>query len=115
MHDIVDGTSNTIFVGEKYVSIYGLHEPEGWGDGSIYHGDEPETFMRIGGFGLGLARSETLNLSPGEVPVFGSSHVSIVNFVHGDGSVRSYSNQLDQRTLYRLCSRIDGHVIPPIE
>ncbi len=110
-HDIEDGTSQTIFVGEKYVSIYGLHEPEGWGDGSIYHGDEPETFMRIGGFGLGLAQSESLNLSPGEVPVFGSSHVAIVNFVHGDGSVKSYSNQLDQLTLFRLCSRNDGQTV----
>jgi prepilin-type N-terminal cleavage/methylation domain-containing protein len=109
--DIEDGTSHTVFLGEKYVSIYGLHEPEGWGDGSIYHGDEPETFMRIGGFGMGLASSEALDFSPGEIPIFGSSHVGIVNFVHGDGSVKSYSNQLDQLTLSRLCSRIDGQTI----
>jgi prepilin-type N-terminal cleavage/methylation domain-containing protein len=106
--DIRDGTSNTIFVGEKYVSTLGFQEPQGWGDGSIYNGDEPETFMRIGGYAMGLASSQTLILSPGEYPIFGSAHVSVVNFVLGDGSVHPLSNRIEQETLYRLCSREDG-------
>jgi hypothetical protein len=106
--DIRDGTSNTIFVGEKYVSTSGFQEPQGWGDGSIYNGDEPETFIRLGGYAMGLASGQTLVLSPGEYPIFGSAHVSVVNFVLGDGSVQSLSNRIDQETLYRLCSREDG-------
>ena len=108
---INDGTSSTIFLGEKYVSIFGLQEPGGWGDGSIYNGDEPETFMRIGGYGMGIARNEALDLSPGEIPIFGSSHPGHVNFVMGDGSVQTFNTNLSEETLFRLCSRIDGYVI----
>ena len=109
--DIVDGTSNVFFVGEKYVSRHGFNEPHGWGDGSIYNGDEPETFMRIGGYAMGFAKNETLTLSPGEYPIFGSAHVSVVNFVMGDGSVHSIANWMSESTIYRLCSRNDGQAV----
>ena len=108
---IKDGTSNTIFIGEKYVSKFGYHESHGWGDGSIYNGDEPETFMRLGGFGMGLATSDTLVLSPGEFPIFGSGHIQVINFMLGDASVHSVSNRMSQDVLNRLCSRIDGKVV----
>ncbi len=106
--DISDGTSHTIFIGEKYVSSFGELQPEGWGDSSIYNGDQPETFMRIGGYAMGLAVARTLVLSPGEYPIFGSGHPAVVNFVFGDGSVHSLPIHTDEETLYRLCSRNDG-------
>ena len=108
LQDVIDGTSTTIFLGEKYVSSFGPQEPQGWGDGSIYHGDEPETFMRIGGYGMGLARHDHLDWTPGEYPIFGSSHYSLVNFTMGDGSVHSLQTDISQSTLYRLLSREDG-------
>ena len=108
---LVDGSSNTIFIGEKYVSTEGFNDARGWGDSCIYNGDEPETFMRIGGFGFGLAASQSLDLSPGEFPVFGSSHPQVVNFVLGDGSTHALSTQISQSTLFRLCSRNDGHPV----
>ncbi|MEM9940235.1 MAG: DUF1559 domain-containing protein [Planctomycetota bacterium] len=106
-----DGHSTTIFVGEKYISRFGFNQPLGWGDGSIYNGDEPETFMRLGGYAMGFASSETLILSPGEYPIFGSAHVSVVNFLMGDGSVHSFSNRMDEDTVYRLSSRNDGSAV----
>ena len=108
---ITDALSNTLFIGEKYVSTFGFNEGGGWGDSCIYNGDEPETFMRIGGFAMQLARSERLELSPGEFPIFGSSHVQVVNFVLGDGSVHSLSNSTSQSTLFKLCSRNDGGTV----
>ena len=109
--DIADGTSNTIFVGEKYVSTHGELEPHGWGDGSIYNGDEPETIMRIGGYAMKLAARRTIVLSPGEYPIFGSGHSGIVNFVFGDGSVHLLKTSTSEDTLYRLCSRKDGQPV----
>ncbi len=108
---IVDGSSNTIFVGEKYVSTEGFNDARGWGDSCIYNGDEPETFMRIGGYAMGLADSQRLFLSPGEFPIFGSSHNQVVNFVLGDGSIHSLSTQISESTLSKLCSRNDGDAV----
>lgn len=108
---IVDGTSNTIFIGEKYLNQNHLNSPSGWGDGSILNGDEPETFMRLGGFAMPIATSQDQPLSPGELPVFGSSHTGVTNFVLGDGSVHSISNLISESTLARLCSREDGQPV----
>jgi hypothetical protein len=93
------------------VSIYGVQHPGGWGDGSIYHGDEPEGFIRIGGYGLKLSAGESQTVAPGDLPIFGSSHPSIVNFVLGDGSVHGYKSRIDETTLFRLCSRQDGEMV----
>lgn len=105
---VTDGHSNTIFIGEKYLNQNQLGNPSGWGDGSVLNGDEPETFMRIGGFAMPIATTQDEPLSPGELPVFGSAHPTICNFLLGDGSVHSLSTQTDESTLYRLCSREDG-------
>jgi len=112
---MTDGHSNTIFIGEKYVSTHGELDSHGWGDGSIYNGDEPETFMRIGGYAMGLASSRTLDLSPGEYPIFGSGHPQVVNFVMGDGSVHAIATATDEETIYRLCSRTDGNPVSLVE
>ena len=114
---ITDGHSNTIFVGEKYVNKNGYGKAHGWGDGCIYNGDEPETFMRIGGFGMGIAKSSEellagqIPVSPGEYPVYGSAHLQVANFLMGDASVHAVSTRIEEETLYRLCARNDGKTV----
>jgi prepilin-type N-terminal cleavage/methylation domain-containing protein len=108
---ISDGLSNTIFIGEKFVVLERAGEPDGWGDGAILNGDQPETFMRIGGFELGIAQNSATPWSPGEYPAYGSAHASTVNFILGDGSVHSVSRNISKQTLAGLCARNDGQVV----
>lgn len=105
---VTDGLSNTIFVGEKHLDPMHLREPDGWADGSIYNGDQPATFTRIGGILLEMAKRADGAFPPGEHPVWGSSHPGVANFVLGDGSVHSYDVDMKGEVLFRLCSRIDG-------
>ncbi len=106
--DIRDGLSNTIFVGEKHVESDHRGEPGGWADGCIYNGDEPGTFMRVGGPGVPIARGDMGAPGPGANPAWGSEHSAVCNFVFGDGSTRSITDLIDIELLYRLCSRNDG-------
>ena len=67
--------------------------------------------MRLGGFALGLAQSSDLELAPGDLPIFGSAHTNVVNFVAGDGSVHSLPTTLAEAVLSSLCSRNDGQAV----
>ena len=109
--DIKDGLAHTIFIGEKHVESNHRREPEGWADGCIYNGNEPATFMRLGGPGLPIARNNMGAPGPGENPAWGSEHSGVCNFVMGDGSTHSISELLDVDVLRRLCSRIDGEAV----
>lgn len=109
---ITDGQSNTIFVGEKAVNRKTFGQPGGWGDGSIYNGDEPGTIMRLGGYGLRISSTQEFGApGPGTIPVWGSAHPQVCNFLMGDGSVHSKSTALDEETLRRLCARNDGQTV----
>ncbi len=109
--DLTDGSSSTIFVGEKFVNPEHFGLSGGFGDGSIYNGDEPGTFMRLGGGYLGLAKSPKENVAVGITPLFGSAHPGTVNFVFGDASVHSVSVDVSAEALFQLCSRNDGTVL----
>src|SRR5439155_18208697 len=118
---IVDGTSNTIMIGEKYVRPdmrWGKNE-----DKSIYNGFFARVFRR--GAGAPTAPATTpaapfplvtdLNDSwIGSTPIretfqrFGSWHPGVCQFVFCDGSVRAVSNNVDDTTLGRLAERADG-------
>lgn len=105
---ILDGLSTTIFVGEKQVDFAHRGDPGGWGDGCIYNGNEPGTFMRIGGFDFPIARRDVEAPGPGAKPVWGSEHGSLCNFVFGDGNTRSMPSATDPAVLQKMCSRKDG-------
>ncbi|HMO13141.1 MAG TPA: DUF1559 domain-containing protein [Pirellulaceae bacterium] len=106
--DIRDGLSYTIFVGEKHVESNYQGEPGGWADGSIYNGDEPGTFMRVGGPGVPIAQGDIGAPGPGEIPAWGSEHSGACNFLFGDGATKTIPTLLDVDVLFRLSSRNDG-------
>lgn len=110
--DVTDGLSNTHFIGEKFVSPNRLGEPGGNGDGCIYNGDEPSTFMRLaGGDFLRLASGPNDGTVVGEIPVFGSAHPGTVGFVFGDGSTHSLNVDIDGDVLANLSARNDGNAV----
>jgi hypothetical protein len=112
---LVDGSSNTILVGEKYVLItkWGHCSP----DAAAYNASNPpRSYARVGGPTFPLAA-----LAKAGEPVqedersFGSYHPGICQFVFGDGSVHALSDSLDPVILRLLCVRNDGQPIPPYE
>jgi prepilin-type N-terminal cleavage/methylation domain-containing protein len=123
--EITDGTSNTLFVGDKHVppTQFGRVGAAQW-DCSIYDG---------GGMGLnagsnlGLylcaARAAGLNY-PLETSItdatssswkFGSYHPNFCQFVFGDGSVHAIQNNLDPQILELLANIYDGQPVPNYE
>lgn len=109
MTDIRDGLSNTIFLGEKAIHSDHLGEPDGWGDNSVYNGDQPFSFIRIGGPLVPIVGSPTG--FDGIRPAFGSYHPHGCNFSFGDASTRLLPVDIDPLTLGKLCSRNDGLVV----
>lgn len=110
--EITDGTSNTIFIGEKHIP---LRLPSGLPglndfavDGFIYSGSEAQTYQRRGG------PSNPLAISPAVAPnvQFGSWHPGVCQFVMGDCSVRVVQNSIPGAILGLLANRLDGKPIP---
>lgn len=104
--DIIDGLSQTVFVGERHVTInqFGIGGGAGL-DGSIYNGNRGAAF-RAGA--ISLARAITDPSQSG----FGSYHSGICQFVFGDGRVEAINNTIPLATLQLLVNRSDGMVIP---
>lgn len=105
LRHILDGTSNTLMVGEKHVHINHMLEFP-W-DCSIYDGHNPVCNTRCAGPGFPLANNR---FDPGWK--FGSYHSGICQFVFCDGSVRSVRNSISEVTLGLLANIYDGQPIP---
>jgi hypothetical protein len=104
----VDGTSNTLLVGEKWLRprLYAggdWHDDRGYSDGW-----DPDT-VRTTGFKL-INDSES---SPygWEGYQFGSAHTGFVMFVLADGAVRQISITIDNGLFNNLGHRADGKTI----
>jgi prepilin-type N-terminal cleavage/methylation domain-containing protein len=100
---IVDGLSNTIFVGDKHVTQgqFGV----GGLDSSAYNGDKGTAFRKAGP-GSPLERVPTSTSGR-----FGSTHPGICMFGMGDGGVKGISFTINTTTLGRLADKADGLVI----
>jgi prepilin-type N-terminal cleavage/methylation domain-containing protein/prepilin-type processing-associated H-X9-DG protein len=111
--DIVDGTSNTLVVGEKglrpanyFTSIW--HDDRGWSDGW-----DPDT-MRSTAFPLTPDTNNAVMGINGEVDIaycFGSAHPAGANFCFADGSVHFLAYTIDRTTYNWLGTRDDQHAI----
>jgi hypothetical protein len=103
--DILDGTSNTMMIGEKCLkpSNYSggdWHDDRGWTDGW-----DPDT-MRITAF---APMRDSNDIDP--APRFGSAHSAGFQTVLADGSVRMTAYSIDRHVFDCLGHRSDGAVI----
>ena len=101
---ILDGLSNTLFIGEKHVLQTRFGDA---GDGSIYNGDHPDNFSRIGGPGYGIASKPTATYNT----QFGSYHPGVCHFLFGDGTVRALDVTINTTILGYLTVRNDGNPV----
>lgn len=111
--NIVDGTSNTIFVGEKHVRPGPQFLGVGNGgstdnDNCIFNGDQHGTAARLAGPGGLIAAFPTEACN--NCSRFGSWHPGICNFAMGDGSVRSLAVTIDPTNLGALATRAGGDI-----
>jgi hypothetical protein len=125
--DCVDGTSNTLMIGEKHVrpsSQWGKNE-----DRSVYNGSNAVDYRRRAGVvrlgsAAGLKHPIVVDPSddtPNTAPIvnnidrpsecFGGPHAGVCLFAFGDGSVHPVKSTVDLTTLTALAARNDGEVI----
>ncbi|MEY4568013.1 MAG: Type secretion system protein precursor [Planctomycetota bacterium] len=107
--DILDGTTNTLFVGEKLNLPLDL----GWASGTRA---TLRNVSKFGGYDY-RTRQEPVVASDEdaqgslEVGGFGSYHTGGANFTLGDGSVRFLAYSINPAVLKRLANRADGEII----
>jgi prepilin-type N-terminal cleavage/methylation domain-containing protein len=110
MGNIIDGTSNTMVVGEKQLNPTRYrsgdwHDDAGWADG--WDSD----VVRYTGF---VPNSDRMYDNQGgwEGYRFGSAHTIGMNILLADGSVRMIPFTIDATVFNRIGSRDDGGVLP---
>jgi prepilin-type processing-associated H-X9-DG protein len=100
--DVSDGVSNTILVGEKYVSQAGYFEGQDLGyDQPAYSGVD----LDLNRWSIGPPLPD--GLSP-QVRRFGSTHSGGCQFALCDGSVRTINYSVNAETFRNLGNRMDG-------
>ncbi len=104
LEDIIDGTTNTYLIGEKYLSPDEYETGTSLGDDqSVYSGDERDVVR----FTAGL---RPIQDRPGLLGTweFGSAHSSGFFMAFGDGSVQTVGYEIDPDVHRRLSNKDDG-------
>ena len=113
--DITDGTSNTLFAGErssKYSettwvgSVTGSKFSTPTGSPLAFELNEPSNFVlsHVGEMINGAA-------SPLEINNFSSNHSGVVNYLFADGHVKSLSSSVNYNNLKALATRAGGEAL----
>ncbi len=107
--DITDGLSNTMFIGEKYLSNNELGQCAADDDCSIYDSFDPQINQRITSATWPLYGNPNVPPADGSGSgLFGGPHTGITMFVMGDGRVVPIQNSLSGTILGFLSCRNDG-------
>jgi prepilin-type N-terminal cleavage/methylation domain-containing protein len=107
---IADGTSNTIFLGEKSIEFGHL----GWASGTastLRNLGEAINANSLRLLRTGRGTADALKMDPLSVGGFSSVHPGGAQFALGDGSVRYISANATLSILQRLANRSDGNIV----
>ena len=107
--DIIDGTSNTVMIGEKHIPKDNLYDPNM--DAIAYSAGIQNSYHRRGGASWPLAQALDTPINS----QFGSWHPGTVQFALADGSIRGFRTALPGTTLGYLTNISDGNVITNLD
>lgn len=105
--DVRDGTTHTIYAGEKYLNPERYFTGDDWADNeSQFHGFDNDS-TRFTGAADKLVDCQPMRDRRGydDQYRFGSAHSSVCNFVMCDGSVRNIAYDIDPETYVKLGGR----------
>ena len=123
--DVTDGTSHTIYVGEKLAD----DEDLGWmsgtratlrNTGALYERQQNGLIQPVSSYYGASGQSGANVRGPGQVKSpasdlvaggFGSDHAGCGNFLFGDGRTLAVSNSIEPKVLQQLGNRADGQLI----
>lgn len=112
--DILDGTSNTYLVGEKYVSLQAAERGTSLGDDQgPYNSDERDSmrWAALSGNYLPPLRDQAGPDTQAQTFSFGSAHEAGFHMALADGSVRMIVFTISPQMHRRLCNRRDRQVV----
>jgi prepilin-type N-terminal cleavage/methylation domain-containing protein/prepilin-type processing-associated H-X9-DG protein len=109
MNDVTDGTSNTMFYGERFHKDQGGYLIDEWGWWTYCY-DRRDVLLTTAG-PLNYDTKDPPKSSTLRLAAFGSGHIGGANFAFVDGSVRFLTNGIDTYNYQAMSTRAGGEVV----